>query len=180
METNIELQNTQQLAEYLGKLHLLSKPISGTYKNSDPAVDSTILELRVDVDGRRPQQRISGDVFKKRGFKFFDDFILTPGQQFQRHLEIGEAQLLPFFYMSYEYSFVVENVTESEQNGFAILSGPIVYYNDPARTDETIEIEIKRVSFFKKPAKRRRAHLQVRAADTVLLPAEDIAVLSAA
>lgn len=152
MEPTIEMQKTEILAEHLGNLYLRPKPISGTYKNKDPAVDNTILELRVDVDGRRPQQRISGDVFKQRGFKFFDDFILSPGQQFQRYEQIGQAQWIPFFFRSYEYSFIVEQVTRTEENGFAILQGPIIYYNDPARTDETIEIEIKRVSIFSKAA----------------------------
>ena len=38
----------------------LKRPVSGTYRNPTPAVGGSILELRVDVDGRRPQERLSG------------------------------------------------------------------------------------------------------------------------
>jgi hypothetical protein len=148
MEPTIEMETTGFVTEQLSKLlYLKPKPVSGTYKNSTPATDNTILELRVDVDGRRPQQRVSGDVFKQRGFKVFDDFILTPSQQLQRI-----EKLWPFFYTHYEYSFVIEQVTQTEKNGLVTLTGPIIYYNDPGRTDETVEIQIKRVSYFSKAA----------------------------
>ncbi len=41
----------------------IRRNVSGTYRNVTPAGTGTILELRVDVDGRRPQQRLSGDIY---------------------------------------------------------------------------------------------------------------------
>ncbi len=128
------------------------RPISGTYKNKNPAADNTILELRVDVDGRRPQMRLSGDIFKKRSFLVYDHFIATPGQTLFELDRFNDLQVarLPYFYTSYEYSFIVEEVTQDEEGGAAVLTGPIIYCHDPGRTDETIEVRIKRVSLFAK------------------------------
>ena len=52
------------------------------------------------------------------------------------------------FFHRYEYSFVIQDVTQNEENGTAILTGPVIYYNDPSRTTDTIEVRIKRVSIF--------------------------------
>ena len=57
LKKEVFLDKERFLAERLQDIQLLRKPISGTYKNSIPAPGNTILELRVDVDGRRPQQR---------------------------------------------------------------------------------------------------------------------------
>jgi hypothetical protein len=155
MDSTIELRDSAELlrlAEQADILRRLRKAVSGTYKNSTPATDKTIIELRVDVDGRRPQQRISGDIFKQRGLKVFNDFILSPGQQLESFDKLQQFQRLPFYYTSYEYSFVVEAVTITEENGVAILTGPIIYYKDPGRIDETIEVRIRRVSYFSKAA----------------------------
>ncbi|UCG58911.1 MAG: tetratricopeptide repeat protein [Phycisphaerales bacterium] len=103
-------------------------PISGTYKNKWPANDRVVLELRVDVDGRRPQQRISGDVFRQL-------LWLSP----RRFGEIAAANII------YDYSFVVENVTRQDEGSVAVLTGPITYYQDPTRANETIEVRIPMV-----------------------------------
>ena len=153
MEKALKLDISDLIADRFIDLSRLRRAVSGTYKNSTPASNNMLLELRVDVDGRRPQQRISGDVFKRRGFRFFDDFVLTPGQQllqFER-LKLTEAYKLPFSYTTYEYSFVVEQVTVAEVEGAAVLTGPITYYGDPGRNDETIEVRIRRVSIFSSP-----------------------------
>ena len=144
MDSFLNLENANILTDRLIDWSRFRRPISGTYKNKTPASDNTLLELRVDVDGRRPQQRISGDVFRQRGLRVIDDFVLTPGQQLQ------QLHLLPFFYTTYEYSFVVEDVARADEGGVAILTGPIIYYNDPTRTDETIEVRIRRVTYFAK------------------------------
>jgi hypothetical protein len=154
MENVLKLDIADIVADRFFDLSRLRRAISGTYKNSTPASNNMLLELRVDVDGRRPQQRISGDVFRRRGFRFFDDFVLTPAQQllqFER-LKLTEAYKLPFSYTTYEYSFVVEQVTVAESGGAAVLTGPIIYYGDPGRNDETIEVRIRRVSIFSSPA----------------------------
>ena len=155
MEGFLKLEIGDVLADKLIDWTRLRRPVSGTYKNKTPASDSTILELRVDVDGRRPQQRLSGDVFKQRGLKVIDDFILTPDQQLfrfdQLRRELPGIHLRPLFFTTYEYSFVVEEVTKTDEAGAAVLTGPIIYYNDPSRTDETIEVRIKRVSLFSAP-----------------------------
>ncbi|MFX0202121.1 MAG: hypothetical protein ACFFCW_38915 [Candidatus Hodarchaeota archaeon] len=121
--------DTAQIAE-IGPGPLFM-PISGTYKNTWPANDKIILELRVDVDGRRPQQRISGDVFRQ-------ELRFLPMQL----LEFGEMQLANIMY---KYSFVIENVVQRQEGGAWILTGPIIYYNDPTIIDETIEVRIQRV-----------------------------------
>lgn len=40
---------------------LLRRIVSGTYKNQ--TTSGTVVELRADMDGRRPQNRVSGDFF---------------------------------------------------------------------------------------------------------------------
>ena len=55
------------------RLFLLRRAVSGTYRNAEPAGSGRVIELRVDVDGSRPQQRLSGDVyfrFRIWGFDF--------------------------------------------------------------------------------------------------------------
>jgi hypothetical protein len=153
MPNEFRIDIADLVADRFIDLSRLRRTISGTYKNSTPASNNMLLELRVDVDDRRPQQRISGDVFKRRGFRFFDDFVLTPAQQLQRFdtLKLTEAYKLPFSFTTYEYSFVVETVAVAEEGGAAVLSGPIIYYGDPGRNDETIEVRIRRVSIFSSP-----------------------------
>jgi hypothetical protein len=140
--------------DYLIDWSRFRKPISGTYKNNNPAADKTILELRVDVDGRRPMMRMSGDIFKRRSFLIFDEFLATPGQQLLELERFTDLQIarLPYFYTSYEYSFIIEDVTEDEEAGTAVLTGPIIYCHDPSRVDETIEVRIKRVNLFAESA----------------------------
>ena len=100
----------------------IRRNVSGTYRNATPAGSGTILELRVDVDGRRPQQRLSGDLY-------FHFHFCGPITLFSR-------------------SFVVEDLTiDSAAEGITI-SGPVVYYNDPADTSDSIRVEIPRVSIF--------------------------------
>ncbi|MDH5616619.1 MAG: hypothetical protein OEY62_08780, partial [Acidimicrobiia bacterium] len=105
----------------------LKRPVSGTYRNVTPAGSGSILELRVDVDGRRPQERLSGDLYTH--FTFCG---------------------IPITFFS--GSFVVENVTEAGDGTAMVLSGPVVYYANPTTTADSIEVRIPRVGYFASPA----------------------------
>jgi hypothetical protein len=105
----------------------LKRPVSGTYRNPTPAVAGAILELRVDVDGRRPQERLSGDLYTQFSF-------------------CG----IPITF--YNGSFVVDVVTETGDSGAIDLSGSVRHYRDPARTGDSIKVHIPRVSYFASPA----------------------------
>jgi tetratricopeptide (TPR) repeat protein len=113
-----------QYQQYVVKdFYLLRRKVSGTYKNPKSG-SSTILELRVDVDGRRPQSRLSGDFFKV--FTFWG-----------------------WTFTLYSSSFVVENVTDTlSTKTEAVLTGSVIYYSDPTRVNDTIEVRIPRVGFF--------------------------------
>jgi hypothetical protein len=100
----------------------IRRNVSGTYRNATPAGFGTILELRVDVDGRRPQQRLSGDLYLH--FHFCGPITL------------------------YTRSFVVEALTIDSAADEITISGPVIYYNDPANTSDSIRVEIPRVSIF--------------------------------
>ena len=100
----------------------IRRNVSGTYRNATPAGSGTILELRVDVDGRRPQQRLSGDLY------------------FHFHF-CGPITL-------YSRSFVVEVLTIDSDAAEITISGPVVYYNDPTNTSDSIRVEIPRASIF--------------------------------
>jgi hypothetical protein len=100
----------------------IRRNVSGTYRNATPAGSGTILELRVDVDGRRPQQRLSGDLYFH--FHFCGPFTL------------------------YTRSFVVEDLTIDSAADEITISGPVIYYNDPTTTSDSIRVEIPRVSIF--------------------------------
>lgn len=106
---------------------LLKKSVSGTYRNATPAGYGSILELRVDVDGRRPQDRLSGDLYTH--FVFCGIPITL-----------------------YTGSFVVENVTNTGDASAIVLSGPVVYYADASNTSDSIEVRIPRVGYFSPPA----------------------------
>lgn len=103
------------------------RQVSGTYKSTPPKF-GTFLELRVDVDGRRPQSRISGDFFM-RSFYF------------------GKT-LKSKSITTYQYSFVVPNLTVTPAAGEMVLTGVISYYNEPLKVTDTIEVRIPRVSIF--------------------------------
>ena len=100
----------------------IRRNVSGTYRNATPAGSGTILELRVDVDGRRPQQRLSGDLYVH--FHFCGPITL------------------------YTRSFVVEDLTIDSAADETTISGPVIYYNDPTNTSDSIRVEIPRVSIF--------------------------------
>jgi hypothetical protein len=117
-----------QLAElnfdWIGRL---KRPVSGTYRNATPATSGSILELRVDVDGRRPQERLSGDLYTHFTFCGIPITFFTG-------------------------SFVVEDVTEGGDSSAIVLSGPVIYYGDPTRTTDSIVVRIPRVGYFSPPA----------------------------
>ncbi|MHC4741291.1 MAG: zinc metalloprotease [Planctomycetota bacterium] len=115
-------------------IHPIRRTISGTYKN--PESDSNVLELRVDVDGRRPQNRLSGD--------FFSDFFI----HFDKWLYLKPIPKVPLGFKVFRRSFVVESVTYTTSNNVSTLTGQIKYYDDPSITNETIEVTIPRVSVF--------------------------------
>jgi hypothetical protein len=127
-----------EMEESLKHLFLWYRKISGTYKNKVVASGNSILELRVDVDGRRPQHKLSGDFYTEFKFQLFNIGIaLAPSARV-------------YTFRIYRNSFIVENVTHTSNDGVAILTGQLSYYDDPSITDETIEVRIPRVSFFSK------------------------------
>lgn len=103
----------------------LKRAVSGTYRNSDEY--GSILELRVDVDGRRPQDRLSGDLYTRFTF-------------------CGLTLTL------YTGSFIVDDVTKSHDNEAMDLSGPVRYYSDPTNNADSIAVHIPRVGWQSKPA----------------------------
>lgn len=121
------VQCTPSIRVCLPQVTLLQKKVSGTYRSPTPSGWGTILELRVDVDGRRPQSRLSGDIFLRYYFWGFGITI-------------------------YLYSFVVESISATEVSGEMVITGPIVYYNDPSKVNNTIEVRIPRVPYYASPA----------------------------
>lgn len=119
--------------EGLGDLDLtvvlprLKRAVSGTYRSVTPAGRGSILELRVDVDGRRPQDRLSGDFFSKLSFC---GLSLT----------------------TYTGSFIVDSVSEAGDREAIALSGGVRHYQDPSKTGDFIKVHIPRVSIFASPA----------------------------
>ena len=131
-KASVAIQNEYLLSEYQQYLEHAFYPkwrkISGTYKSPKLCKKKTqILELRVDVDGRRPQNRISGDFFKS--------------------FQIGVWN-----FSMYTSSFIVENVTMSLTSAEAVLTGSVLYYSDPTKVNDTIEVRIPLVSIFSSPA----------------------------
>ncbi len=127
MENENILKNLNQfeLENVIGVLPPLFflRKVSGTYRNPAPCKYGKILELRVDVDGRRPQNRLSGDLYTRFYFCGWIKFYIG--------------------------SFVVEDVDTTSTDEEIILSGPIIYYNDPGKVNDTIQVSIPRVSIFK-------------------------------
>ncbi len=105
----------------------LRKEVSGTYRNDIPTVGGTILELRVDIDGRRPQERLSGDIYT-------------------------QLSLCGIPVTFYSGSFIVDTVNESGDRYSITLSGAVRYYSQPTRTGDSIEVTIPRVGYFSHPA----------------------------
>ncbi|MCU7864577.1 MAG: hypothetical protein KZQ92_11455, partial [Candidatus Thiodiazotropha sp. (ex Lucinoma borealis)] len=129
MPTDLTQLNIEQIAELNPDwiVTFLKRPVSGSYRNVTPAGYGSILELRVDVDKRRPQERLSGDLYTH--FTFCG---------------------IPITY--YTGSFVVEAVTEAGDSSALVLSGPVIYYADPGNNADTIEVRIPRVGYFASPA----------------------------
>ena len=132
MPTDLEMLTGIELDRVIGRdlevfLPWLKRPVSGTYRNATPATGGSILELRVDVDGRRPQDRLSGDLYTQFSF-------------------CG----IPITF--YNSSFVVEQVTEAGDSSAIELSGPVIHYGNPAKTGDRVEVHIPRVNWFASPA----------------------------
>ncbi|MDH5522041.1 MAG: hypothetical protein OEZ14_16080, partial [Acidimicrobiia bacterium] len=123
-DTNVELGHLIDTDLIIARL---KRPVSGTYRNATPAGFGSIIELRVDVDGRRPQERLSGDLYTH--FTIFG---------------------IPITF--YTGSFVVEDIDESSDGAAISLSGPVIHYNDPGNTDDSIMVRIPRVNWFSPPA----------------------------
>jgi hypothetical protein len=101
--------------------------VSGTYKSPSPSGQGWILELRVDVDGRRPQARVSGDFFYR-------------------------YSIWGFTFVLYSHSIVIESLAASNVSNEMVLTGPVVYYADASKVNDSIEVRIPRVSVFATPA----------------------------
>jgi hypothetical protein len=109
------------------RLTFLKRAVSGTYKNPPPARSGRIIELRVDVDGTRPQQRLSGDIYQRFSFWGFD-------------------------FTFYVESFVVESPVVGGTTNEMTITGAVSIYGQPGRTNESIEVHIPRVWIFADPA----------------------------
>jgi hypothetical protein len=109
------------------RLPFLRRAVSGTYRNAEPAGSGRIIELRVDVDGARPLQRLSGDIYFRFRFWGFD---------FTFYLE----------------SFVVEAPVVGGTSSEMTITGAVSIYGQPSRTGESIEVHIPRVWLFADPA----------------------------
>jgi hypothetical protein len=109
------------------RLILLKRAVSGTYRNAEPAGSGRIIELRVDVDGSRPQHRLSGDVYFRFTIWGFDATI-------------------------YLESFLVESPVVGGTTSEMTISGAVSIYGQPGRVDESIEVHIPRVWIFSDPA----------------------------
>jgi hypothetical protein len=127
MEPGPEL-NRMDLADLITELDkhrfvFFRRAVSGTYRNAEPAGSGRVVELRVDVDGNRPQHRLSGDVYFRFTIWGFDATI-------------------------YLESFVVENPVIGGTTSEMTISGAVSIYGQPGRVDESIEVHIPRVSIF--------------------------------
>ncbi|AEG44271.1 hypothetical protein [Isoptericola variabilis] len=107
----------------LDQILLPRRAVSGTYRSATPRGSGKILEVRVDVDGSRPQQRVSGDVWSHVRFLWFD-----------------------FTY--YVESFVVENPVVTTTTADVVVRGTIAVYGKPGRTGETLHVHVPRVRIF--------------------------------
>lgn len=117
-----------RLIEFIGEIEFIPqfKKVSGTYRSPTPSYSGFILELRVDVDGRRPQNRVSGDFFS------FSPFF--------EGSTIGST--------TYLFSFVVESLDITQEEGDMVITGPVIYYNDATRINDTIHVRIPRILIF--------------------------------
>lgn len=123
----LEQHASEVVSELLGRNPIwFKRAVSGTYRNAEPAGSGRIIELRVDVDGHRPQNRLSGDVFLH--FSFLG-------------IEIT-------FYLE---SFVVENPVVGGTAQEMTINGSVSIYGQPGRVNEAIEVHIPRVLIFSDP-----------------------------
>jgi hypothetical protein len=98
------------------------RTVSGMYKS--PAPDSgRRIDLRVDIDGRRPQNMISGDFFN-----------------------CGKLCGVPI--CIYDSSFVVETIATTWASDKVTVTGQVKYYSSPGINTHWIEVEIPLVSMF--------------------------------
>jgi hypothetical protein len=100
--------------------------VSGTYESPRLLGFGPKYDLRIDVDGRRSQNLVSGDKFV-RGIN---------GLSIQTQ---------------YQISFVVESLDITDSENEMVISGSIRYYHDDSLLNDTIEIRIPRVSIFDTP-----------------------------
>lgn len=126
-QIDLEQHTSGLVSQLLEKQSILFKrPVSGTYRNAEPAGSGRIIELRVDVDGSRPQNRLSGDVYFHFRFLGFD---IT-------------------FYLE---SFVVESPQVGGTAQEMTISGSVAIYGQPGRVNEAIEVHIPRAWIFSDP-----------------------------
>lgn len=114
--------------------HLAKQSVSGCYRSPATVLKGILLELRVDVDGRRPENRISGDYFH----------CTTVFVQFPYPHTVHSV--------TYDQSFVVDTPTITINDTQAVITGAIRYYSNPGIVTDTIEVTIPRVSLFTAPA----------------------------
>lgn len=123
---SISVERRQELFDVLFDAHIaelrpLKRAVSGTYKSL--LAGNTMVELRVDVDNRRPQHQVSGDVYA---------IVSIFGSK------------IPF----YQYSFVAATVTTVTTAGEVKVSGAIQRLGGGAAIGTSIEVKIPRVSIF--------------------------------
>jgi len=114
-----------------------TRTVSGLYRSPTPD-SARRIDLRVDIDGRRPQHMISGDFFN-----------------------CGNLCGVPVAF--YDSSFVVEAVTTVWDSDKVTVTGQIKYYSSPGTATHSIEVEIPLVSIFS-PAPAATAKFYIGAA----------------
>jgi hypothetical protein len=97
--------------------------VSGTYQSPHPMASGQRIDLRVDVDGNRPQDMLSGD--------FFNCGLICGNP-----IEL------------FDQSFVVETINDNWQSDKVTITGQIKYHNDTSINTHFIEVVIPRVSIF--------------------------------
>ena len=132
----------------LSVLRPLTRAVSGTYKAKCPSTGKSTLELRVDVDGLRPQQRISGDFFKQTSLVAFPVEANQLPYRIRKTQFAKDLSLQLATYSKYDSSFIIESVSKVTESGELVMTGSVHYYDEPGITNETIEVRIKRVNIF--------------------------------
>jgi len=96
------------------------RPVGGTYRGAAADGPGRLIEIRVDVDGHRPQRKVSGDVYRRSWF---------PGAELTSYVE----------------SFVVGDPEVGGDAELMTIRGRVATWGQPGRTSESLQIFLPRV-----------------------------------